>query len=334
MANNAVTGQVSIRLTNLSNAYIQPDTVYIRDRVCPPIPTEIGEDGVRKTLFSWTEWDLSQALELTETLQGTPREGRGSDGVLRVGHEEALREGRTLERKHAADITTNDLAAHGRAVAERIATRKVTIFRNVNMEARVANLFNNTASYPDANSYMDLGTDPTMQLDDPESNFRDLVEAAKQHILSRYGYAANTIIIPYNTARVAAGHPQVKEVQIRDGQGNRSDAFMSGELVGLPPELWDLTPVVPKSTYKSSNRGQNEVRTQIWGNNIWIGFVAPTPAEDEASFSYRFFSQDPVIRQGVYSDPSGDEFVTSYQHDVEIAVSKGAGYLYQNPIAA
>jgi hypothetical protein len=100
----------------------------------------------------------------------------------------------------------------------------------------------------------------------------------------------------------------------------------------LPPVLWGMRVLIPTAQYNSAVEGEAAALTDIWGKNVWMGYVDPNPGLDSLTYGLIFRARPWQVKQ--WRDESVD--TTYYRPSIvqaEKLVAADCGYLIQNAIA-
>lgn len=124
------------------------------------------------------------------------------------------------------------------------------------------------------------GTSPTIETD---------VDTAKNAVRQGAGVLPNKIVMSADVKDVVKKDSTVRNL-IRYTMPAAANLLTSGE---LPPVLWNLKVVVGNSIQDTANEGQTVSIADVWNDNVWIGFVEPTPSVDTLTWGFTM-----RVRQG------------------------------------
>lgn len=316
---------VQRHLTDLAVAYMPPEQYFIARAVCPAIPLN------GSTNFTYYTFDFVGAQLLEDNIRAARRAG-GNGGVNAVTWELTKNSGLTTEKANYADVDRKDVRDFGRAIAEENAMKIVRHQLLLQKENRVKDLFQTTANYPSSSFYVNLSTVTDKWDNFEDSDPEDDVKTGAEVITRESGITPNTLCIPYSVAIKVSQNPAIKIYQGNDNKGNLSDAFGGGPLAGLPSSLWGFNVIVPKVSYVSSNPGQTEARSFLWGKHVSLIYVNPAPSVDTPSFGYDFSAQDMTVDLFDWTRPGGGQYVEGWEDDLQKVVASRMAYLIQNVV--
>lgn len=219
------------------------------------------------------------------------------------------------------------------------ATNLVTNALLLDHEKQVSTLVRNPAQYPASNKIALAGAqqwdnwtfvtagDPYSIVSDPVAVFRN----ASNAIWNATRRRPNTIVIPALGFDFIENHPRVverfKTFSLTDPEAFQKLFNFNGRILAA------------QSGYNAANNiDAAEVFTDLWGKDIWIGIVDPTPGLRQKTFGKTFAQvyPDGSIRptDRWREEPRKADLVrTSYKWDLKIT-SSVAGYLIQNAFSA
>ncbi len=222
---------------------------------------------------------------------------------------------------------------------ERDATDLVTNAILLKHEKRVADLIRNTATYPGGNTATLAGS---QQWDDytfvtPADTYSIVsnpvadIRAAMVKIWSLTGRYPNTMVIPPLGVPIIENHPRIVN-RFHNFSLLQPDAFRL--LTGFEGRI-----ITPISAYNSANNiDAAESIVNLWGKDVWLGIVDPTPGQRTKTFG-KTFSQlyiDGSVRptERWYEPARKATLVrTSYKYDLKV-VSSSAGYVIKTAFSS
>ena len=143
--------------------------------------------------------------------------------------------------------------------------------------------------------------------------------------LATGGLYPNVIVIPRPVAMVMA-----RDLGLADYiKYTHSDLLVSSL---LPPTLWDMKVIIPGAVYQTSVEGEATSLSDVYGKNVWMGYVNPNPGINSLTYGAIFRSRDWQVKQ--WRDESVD--TTYYQASMvqdEQLIAPDCGYLIKNAIA-
>jgi hypothetical protein len=140
------------------------------------------------------------------------------------------------------------------------------------------------------------------------------------------GLDPNVIVITKPVARVMS-----RDIGLVDYvKYTHSDLLVAGL---LPPNLWGMKVVIPGATYTNTVEGEAVTSfTDVYGKNVWLGYVAPQPGLDILTYGAIFRSREWQVKQ--WRDEAID--TTFYRPSfvqTEQLIAPDCGYLIQNAVA-
>lgn len=129
------------------------------------------------------------------------------------------------------------------------------------------------------------GSDVTVPLtwDDVTSDPIEDIEAEIETMLTTTGFKPNTMVIGYRAFRRLKNHPDIKELIKYTGS---APALVTPQIVS---QVLGIPRIFIAEAIKATNiEGETEAYAQVFGNHCWIGYVNPTPAQDQPSAGYIF----------------------------------------------
>lgn len=222
---------------------------------------------------------------------------------------------------------------------ERDATYAVTMSIMLAHEKKVADLVNNAANYGAGNKVTLAGSqqfddytfvtanDPYSVVSDPVTR----IMAAMRAVWKATRRYPNTMTIPVQGVPYIENHPRIVN-RFKNFTLTQDDAFQ--RLTGFQGRI-----ILVDSVYNSANNiDAAEIITDLWGKNIWLGIVDPTPGQQTKTFGKTFAQiyPDGSVRptDRWREEPRKADIVrTSYKYDLKI-VSADAGYLITSAFSA
>jgi hypothetical protein len=222
---------------------------------------------------------------------------------------------------------------------ERDATNAVTGSILLAHEKKVSDLIRNTATYPGGNTVTLSGSqqfdDYTfVTANDPYSIVSDPVTrimTGMRTIYSQTRRYPNLMEIPLLGVSYIENHPRIVS-RFKNFSLSQPDAFRI--LTGFDGKI-----VLGTSGYNAANNiDAAESFTDLWGKDIWMGIVDPTPGQRTKTFGKTFAQiyPDGSIRptdRWREESRKADIVRTSYSYDLKV-VSSTAGYLIKNAFSS
>ena len=315
---------VSAPLTQLSVGYHPMG--MIAEQIFPVIRVQHEND-----LFY--TWDFAQAFRLERT---DGYDDERADGTEARTENYGATLSSYIAKEFARRTTVTDRERANADSVLQLETSKIRRTQDkilLNQELRVANLLTTTSNYLSANFVTLAGTNQwnnasfASQSTAVQSQIKKNLDDGKEAIRTATGgLEANTIIIPAAVARVMARDVGIFE-QVKY---THPDLLVGGY---LPPTLWGMKVLMPTAGYVSAVEGETvTTATDIWGKNVILAYVNPTPGVDSITASAIFRSRDWQVK--TWRDEAID--TTYYQASIiqaEQIIAKPAVYLIQNAIA-
>lgn len=222
---------------------------------------------------------------------------------------------------------------------ERDATESVVRDILLGLEKKVSDLVRNTATYPVGNTVTLAGAqqwdnytfvtagDPYSIVSDPVGAIR----AAMIKIWTLTGRYPNVLSIPSMGVPIIENHPRIVE-RFKNFSLTEPDAFR--RLTGFDGKI-----ITPTSKYNAANNiDATESIVDLWGKDVWIGIVDPTPGQRTKTFGKTFAQiyPDGSVRptDRWREEPRKADIVrSSYKYDQKV-VSSTAGYLIKTAFSA
>lgn len=270
-------------LTNLGRGY-RP-TGFVADQICPrlPVAKEVGQYTV------WESWHFF--ANDVETLTPDRAETREVDVSLTTEtytcEEHALKVSVSEREQSQSDVDVRQ--AKMNALQDRLLVAR---------ERRVAALLNTV----DAGGGLDNAMDatPTNNWDVDLATIESDVVTAKEAIFDKIGFEPNAIVIPWKVANAIAKQQDIREIFKYTVDGR--EILGAGQAI-LPPEIWGLRTVIPRSRYATNKLGQTNAFSDVWGDDVRILYVNQQPNLFTPSVAYAFQSAAFEVRTWPENDP-------------------------------
>jgi hypothetical protein len=163
------------------------------------------------------------------------------------------------------------------------ATENVTSLIELDQEIRIYDLLvdgiTNTAG-------------PTSAWGTTNSTFdKDIITAIK-YIHSKVFLKPNLMIIPYEVACTLTFDPTIKDMV----KYIQNLLTIDSEII-LPKKLYGVTIKIAGAGQNTANLGQSETLAYIWGQDVWLGYVEPSPGLKKLSLGYTFQWKERQVRK-------------------------------------
>lgn len=216
---------------------------------------------------------------------------------------------------------------------ERDATELVTRSLLLGHEKKVADLIRNTANYPAGNFVTLAGaqqwsdyTGGTASTSDPVTDIR----TGRRAIFNLTGREPNTLVIPVQGWDYILNHPRVV-ARYTYFQLTNDNAFQ--QLTGFNGRVL----LVDSGYNTADNIDATEAFAFLWGKDVWLGIVDPTPGQNTKTFGKTFEQPYPAGRRPTdrwREEPrKSDLFRVSWKYDLKV-VSNQAGYVIKTAFGA
>lgn len=296
-------------LTNLSIAYSRQD--FIADRIFPRIGDLSKPTGI------YYKFGMEHFGPIPNTLRAPGTRAREVE--WKVTKDVFSTEEYALLGK----VTDEDRKAQDNQVQlEQTTVENVTELLMLDRELRVRDLVTDPTIYPTGHVQTLSGTS---QWSDPDNStpLKD-VDGAKAQLAS-VGIVPNTMIIPqkvYNALKFN------RDILDRIKYSERGLVT-----VDILRDLFEIENIlVPASVYNTANAGQAANLVDVWGDIVWIGFVAPRPGLKTMSFGYTFEYRARQVRRWREEDVKTDFFEVSEEVGEKV-VAPMAGFLINDVLA-
>lgn len=221
-----------------------------------------------------------------------------------------------IAEEHALKISVSDREQRNSFIDVR--RRKVNQLQTRLMlakEVRVANALRKTTS----GGQLSLGATPSANWDIDTAVIESDIKTAKEGIYDAIGIEPNTIVIPYKVANAISIQQDIREIFKYTVDG-RQLLGAGGNI--LPPEIWGLRVVIPRSRKATNAAGQTTTFDDVWGDDVRVLYVSPSPDLESPSVLYTL-----KVR--------GSEGVTTWrEHDPQVEwVRNSAGILVEKVVA-
>lgn len=253
-------------LQNLLITYRNQESMYIADQACPV-------RAVGKIKGDYYLWD-------------TGMRGHGDDDLWREGeggYEEisATPSVATFKAKPYGSVAKYDLEEKESADAPLdldrthmlLADQRVKIFK----ERQVATLLHTAANW--TASLTCTGGNEWNQAA-PTVSVLNQIWTALHTIRRASGYDPNMMVFGAAAWQTAS---QVPDLYGLMPSAERTSGLNMTAMLKAISEYFGLSlgAVVGKATYNSASRGMTETPADIWGDNVWVGYVSPVPTPDQ-----------------------------------------------------
>lgn len=210
-------------------------------------------------------------------------------------------------------------------------------------EVKVSTMVRDVANYPAGHSETLAGPnqwsdytfvtagDPYSIVSNPVAKLRHAVQRIYLDTL-RY---PNTFIIPFDAVGVIENHPRVVD-RFKNWSLQVPGAWQT--LMGIPEAIPINIIVADSRINQADNVDLPEDIVSLWGQDVWLGIVDPTPGQKTKTFAKTFAQIYPTggtrpTERWQEVKRKTDVVRANWKYDVKI-VSGAAGYLIKNAVAA
>ena len=319
-------------LTGFSVGY-KDQQLYSED-IMPPTPVRTQSGRFR--VFDRSDWLIFPDRREPGTVANEVRGRKWSEDVFKTVEHSLQSPVHDEERQELASQGGLADPVFGGALQidpERDAVQLVTRSLLLGHEKKTADLVRNTANYPGGNTVTLAGaqqwsdyTGGTASTSDPVT----AIQVGRRVIFNSTGREPNTLVVPAQGMEYIDNHPRIVARYSNFSLGIE-DAFQ--RLTGFTGRIL----LVDSGYNAADNIDLAENFTYLWGKDVWLGLVDPTPGQQTKTFGKTFEQPYPAGRRPTdrwREEPrKSDLFRVSWKYDLKI-VSNTAGYLIKNAFGA
>lgn len=289
-------GNVSIKYRNVN---------FIADQVFPFVGVQKESDKIRV---------YERQFRLPETL-------RSAKGVAREHNFNVSTSTYLLSQHSLVDyISDRDQENYEVADLRTAVTEELTDMILLRMEKSVADLFTSTSW----SQNQSLSAAQQWSLDTTTSNPIVRMDTGTSTVLEQSGMMPNYAIIPHKVMLAAKNHQSVLD-RVKYVSADVTPQMLAG-LFDLPEIL------VPKAVLDSAAEGITSSIAPIWGDNVFIGYKAPSPSVMRPSAGYIFRNAIPLVKRWREESRQSEAIEVNMMYQPKILASL-AGYLFRDVIA-
>lgn len=302
-------------LTSISTMY--KNSLYIADMIAPLVRVE--DQSAKYHTFPKGEWFRDEAQKRAP---GGASEGSGfplsSDNY------------NCEERAHHTLLEDEVRDNQRRIRMERAKTEFVTEKVLISLERDVASLYTTAANW--ANSTTLSGTDQWSDYDnsDPVAN----LETGMDAVHDSTGKLVTTVVLGRAVWKKLKHHPQLLDRMPVTGIRTATLSLLA-QILSADMER-PIKILVGSALHNNAKRGANDSFASIWGKHVWLGHVAPNPAQETPSAAYTFWwprdGQMRGIRRWRDEDHHSDKIEAFMSWDAK-AVGTDLGYVIRDAVA-
>jgi hypothetical protein len=310
---------IDVPLSNISIAFINDDASFIAPQIYPVLP--VGKQSDKYFIFDKADW--FRVNETRRERKAPPQivefsvssESYFADNFA-LAHELAFEDKNGANADAALDIDTSavNFVMHG---------------LKLDWENRVASQLTSTSNVGSSNTLS--GTDQWSDFANSDP-FND-VEVGKEAIQSSTGRKANLMVIGQPVVNKLRNHPDIID-RIKYTQ----TAFIQDGESALLAQAFGVDRVLIGSAVKNTAiEDLSASMSFIWGKDVLIAHVAPTPGLRTASLGYAFRwtvpgIPDMIAERHIFQDRHAERIEVGYFQDEKIVASE-MGYLIKDAVA-
>lgn len=319
----------SVPLSDLSLLWRASSGVMIADQIMPVKAVQNENDN-------YYVWDKNQRFRVLRTDgQGSQRADKTAAKVRDFGFVEASY--RTIEYAIAESVSDREKGNADQALS--LEQSKILGIQDelmLDYEIRVASIVTNTANYTLGNTVTNSGTSQWNNASfaslnttgSGHSTIKGQINAARQAIIQNTGgYLPNVIIIPFYVAVVLNNDPGLLDLE-----KFTINSLINGDLVNPQASLWGMRVVIPTVQYQQTTEGEPSNLSYIWGKNVWLGYVNPSPSLNSLTYGITFRKDSFQVRSWRW-EPTRETFYEVLINQTEKLISQECGYLIKNAVA-
>jgi len=299
-------------LTNLARDYAPMG--FVADRLAPVV-------DVATETFEYNVWDTWSSFA-NDVETATPDRVETREIEISVTQETATAE------EHALKVSVSDREERqGQATGidpRRTKTRLLERRLMLAKEVRVANALRRTAS----GGQLNLGAAPSNNWNVDAGTIEADIVTAKEAVYDAIGIEPNAIVIPYKVANAISIQQDIREIFKYTVDGRQ--LLGAGPNI-LPPEIWGLETIVPRSRRATNKQGQANAFADVWGDDVRVLYLNPEPDLEEPSVLYTFkVSGSEAVTTWRTPDPPVEYVRNSKGVLIEKVVAPDAGYVIED----
>lgn len=188
------------------------------------------------------------------------------------------------------------------------------------LEKHVADLF--SSSHWSQN--VSLSAAQQWSSDTTTSNPVPIMDTANTTVIEQSGFTPNISIVPHRVMIAAKNHSSIIE-RIKYTSIDITPAMLAG-LFDTPKML------VPKAVIDSSAEGVAASIAPIWGDNVFVGYRAPSASPLKPSAGYVFRNSIPMVSRWRVPERRGEAIEVGMLYQAKVVASL-AGYLITDALA-
>ncbi len=304
-----------IPLTNVSQAFFNDPTQFIAEQLAPMVSVP------KKTFNIWFygKDTLKQALDDTRTRFGKTKQVQGNIqskafGPLR-GHE--LMDGIDFDQDEMAEAPLDFEIDITNLLSEKLAITK---------ELAVHTLLTNTATITN-----NVTLSGTSQWTDYANStpLDDIRKAANTQRL--YGLKpANTLAMSYYTFTILSRHPQLIEAVKYTNVASLTQELM----LKVFAQYGFSRLLVSSATYDTAAEGLTASNSYIWGQDVLLGYITPTPGLRTVNGAYTFTLENGRYVDSWFEQSRKTKWIRNNDYYVPQVVGAEAFYLIKSAVAS
>lgn len=255
-------------LTDLAISYMQSQDVYIATKVFPIIT--VDKQSNKYIVWDKNDWFRDEAERRADATESVGSGYRFSQDSY-FAHVYAIHKDVGSQARANADAWINLEQGAIRFVARKILLRQEIQFFT---DFFTTGVWGTDYTLPANGQWGDALSDPIEQ-----------IESIKESMLIATGFEPNTMVFGYRAFRRLARHPDIIARLSYNG-GTAVPSQVTPAMIGA---MLGISRIHISKALKATNlEGETASYAMAAGNHAWIGYVSPTPSQEDPSAGYIF----------------------------------------------
>ncbi len=304
---------IDLMLTNISVQFKNPG--YIAEDVMPIIPVKL--ETSKFFTYDKTRFDAPPALRAERALYARVEWSvtTSTYSCQEYGLELLIDD---RERQNAIEPLNIDIDT----------TEILTDMVLNDREVRVKTTVLTSGSYTHSNTTNLSGLATAWDQFGTSDPIKDLAVTAREQIRANAGIYPNTLVLGAAVFSTLKQHPIIQDRLKYNPTGG-----VSKGTIGALADLFEVDRVlVGLPLTRSSNEGQTDALSDVWGKNALMAWINPRPAIKQPTLSYMFQSRPRQVYKYRDDFRNGDVVRVS-EVTAEQMIADTCGYLFQNVIS-
>ena len=303
-------------LTNLGRGY-RPEG-FIADQVCPRIA--VAKESGKYPVWEPRDFFASDVDALVPDRAVTKEIEISLSTEPYVAEEYALKV--SVSRREADNV---DAVVRLRQSKLNAVNDQLTIAR----ELRVAQLLNTLDATPAGGLDNSMDATPSNNWNVDAGTIETDILTAKEAIYDAIGIEPNTIVVPYKVANAIAIQQDIRELFKYTVDGR--SILGAGQNI-LPPEIWGLRTLIPRSRRATNAEGAANTLVDIWGDDVRVLYVSANPDLYNPSVAHSFVARSYQVKTWMSDDPDVEYIRPSEVLDERVVAPFG-GYVIKDVLS-